>query len=709
MEIKKRTGFCRGFHLLLLSLILIGAALTGCAGKEAAPEEMAIGALLSLTGDWASNGQSCNAALGLAVEDVNDYLSKVGADIRMKLVIEDTETDPALALEKLKTLAQEGIKIIIGPQTSLEVQSVRDYADQNNILLISPSSTAPSLAISGDTLFRFCPDDSRQAEALAAFMWQDDIRAVVPIWRGDNWGNELASATKSSFDSLGGRVLEGISYVPSTGDFSSDLIALSARVEDAVAAYGTEAVAVHLISLEEASTILNEVAGYPVLSSVKWYGSDGAALSKEIINDEVAAQNAVSQGFVCPIYGEGRTDSYALIRNRIENEIERRPDVYALASYDAVWVAAQVYLATGATEDTVVLKEALQQVTQTYYGTTGWMALNQAGDRKFADYDFWAVGQDGEIFQWNHVARYQIDPGSAARLVVDLSFPTMAINIITGWLGGSEQFLNSISAEAEKVLGVPVVVVNKVGNDGADATQAFQTSPADGYTLINMIDFHSADFASGKTDINPATDWIPILIGNIAITQIHIRADETRYSNFDELVAYAKANPELKVATVGSALDLEGLYVASLEQAFGIQLEEVSYERSAERYASLVGGQTDLLIEQPGDIKGFLDSGEFTPILTLWEERVKGFENVPTAKEKGAELPPLLRTRGLALPKNTPPDRVESLKDGFQSAFESDGFQKHLEENLLNLIPYPEDPVAFMQEQVEIYRQIYST
>ena len=709
MEIKQRPGFYRVFHLFLIFVLLIGVASAGCAGKKAAPEEVTIGALLNLTGDGASGGESANAALKLASEDVNDYLSEVGADIKIKIVIEDTGTDPALALEKLKILAKNGIKVVIGPQTSLEIESVKDYADRNNILLISPSSTAPSLAISGDNLFRFCPDDTHQAKALAALMWQDNIRAVVPMWRDDNWGDELASATKADFDSLGGRVLEGIKYAPSTKDFLSELSALSARVEESAAAYGTKAVAVHLISLDEAAVILNQVPGHPVLSSVKWYGSDGAALSREIVGNEQSAQSAGAVGFACPIYGEGKNDRYALIQTRIQNEIKRRPDAYALAGYDAAWVATQAYLAAGVTGTLAALKKAILQVSQSYYGTTGWMVLNPAGDREFADYDFWAVLQEGNAFQWQHVARYQIDPDLSSRLMTDLSFPSKPVRIITGWLGGSEQFLKAVSAEAEKVMGVPVVLVNKVGNDGMDATQEFQTSPADGYTLINTIDFHCADFASGKTDINPATDWIPILTGNIAITQIYIRADESRYSNWDELVAYAKANPELKIATVGSPLYLEGLYISGLEQAFGMGFQQVSYERSAERYASLVGGRTDLLIEQPGDIKEFLDSGKFKPVLTLWKERVKGFENVPTAKEEGANLAALLRIRGLALPKDTPPDRVESLREGFRLAFKSNGFQRHLEENLLNLISYPEDPASFMEEQVKVYQKMYSS
>jgi branched-chain amino acid transport system substrate-binding protein len=45
-------------------------------------------------------------------------------------------------LEKLKNLAAKGVRIVIGPATSADVQEVEDYADKNGILIISPSSTA---------------------------------------------------------------------------------------------------------------------------------------------------------------------------------------------------------------------------------------------------------------------------------------------------------------------------------------------------------------------------------------------------------------------------------------------------------------------------------------------------------------------------------------------------------------------------------------
>ena len=80
---------------------------------------------------------------------------------------------------------------------------------------------------------------------------------------------------------------------------------------------------------------------------------------------------------------------------------------------------------------------------------------------------------------------------------------------------------------------------------------------------------------------------------------------------------------------------------------------------------------------------------------------------MPTAAEKGDDFTPLLRMRGLAAPKGTPQERIDYLKEILQSTFNSEGFQEYLRENSLDLVPYPDDPVAAVREQVETYRQLY--
>ena len=81
------------------------------------------------------------AALQIAVKDVNTYFSKINSTTRIELIVKDTQTNPAISLEMLKQLAAKNVKIVIGPATSAELQAIRKYADENGILLISPSST----------------------------------------------------------------------------------------------------------------------------------------------------------------------------------------------------------------------------------------------------------------------------------------------------------------------------------------------------------------------------------------------------------------------------------------------------------------------------------------------------------------------------------------------------------------------------------------
>ena len=99
------------------------------------------GAILPLSGISSSLGEAEEVALQIAVKDVNTYFSKINSTTRIELILKDTQTNPAISLEMLKQLA------VIGPATSAELQAIREYANENGILLISPSSTAPSAAI----------------------------------------------------------------------------------------------------------------------------------------------------------------------------------------------------------------------------------------------------------------------------------------------------------------------------------------------------------------------------------------------------------------------------------------------------------------------------------------------------------------------------------------------------------------------------------
>ena len=388
-------------------------------------QSITLGALLPLTGASSSLGESEDAAIKIAIKNVNEYFSKSNSHTRVGLIVEDTQTNPTISLEKLKDLAARGVRIVIGPGTSAEIQEVKDYADKNGILLASPSSTAPSLAVPGDNIFRFIPDDTHQAQAVSKKMWQDGVRIVVPIWRTDVYGDDLLNATKYNFHLLGGKVVDGVGYIPRTGDFSAslnrinfmiwdqDLRSLSFKISQAVAQYGADKVGVYLVAFDEVVPIFIEAENQPGLAMVKWYGSDGSALNDKLVRNIEAAMFAAKTGFVNPIYGVDNNNSYKfrLVDNQIQKAIGRVPRSYAEVAYDAFWVAALTENITGGTKDVNSLKKTFLQISNSYAGITGDTSLNEAGDRKHGDYDFWAIRSNNSDnqshFAWALVSRFQ--------------------------------------------------------------------------------------------------------------------------------------------------------------------------------------------------------------------------------------------------------------------------------------------------------------
>ncbi len=352
-----------------------------------------IGALLPLTGTLSSFGESAEASLRLAVDDVNNQLAKSGSSSRVGLVIEDTKTDPNVAREKLKDLASKGIRIVIGPSTSAAVAAVKEYADENGILIVSSSSTAPSLAISNDNVFRFVPDDTHQAEALAKQMWDEGTRVVIPIWRSDVFGNNLQSLLKEKFEKLGGKILDGIGYSPPVGNFAAslhrinfivweqELRSLNQKVNDAVSQYGAEKVGVYIVAFDEIVPIMIQANRHQELQSVSWYGSDGSAQNEGLIKNIEAAEFAVKTNFLNPIYRVEASDSFKKLEERIVEEIHSAPRSYAEVAYDEFWIAALTLkdIIALQQDDIGSLKEAFINTANSYVGVTGRTELNDAG------------------------------------------------------------------------------------------------------------------------------------------------------------------------------------------------------------------------------------------------------------------------------------------------------------------------------------------
>jgi branched-chain amino acid transport system substrate-binding protein len=104
------------------------------------------------------------------------------------------------------------------------------------------------------------------------------------------------------------------------------------------------------------------------------------------------------------------------LQQRIRARLGREPDAFAFLAYDALWVATLAYVETGGADQPEGLKKALTQTAASYFGASGWTTLNEAGDRAFGNFDFWAVREENGSFQWQRVAQYLGSSGTVLRL-----------------------------------------------------------------------------------------------------------------------------------------------------------------------------------------------------------------------------------------------------------------------------------------------------
>src|SRR5438874_547650 len=358
-----------------------------------------IGVLATLTGSGFTLGQDTVAALQIAEEQLEaDAISQHGG-YRFKFFVRDTQHDPSKALEAIKDLDRRGVQIIIGPQTSSEVAMIKPYADAHNILVISQGSTAHSLAIPEDNIFRLCPDDTLEAAAIVALISHDGIQTIVPLWRNDAGNNGLHDSVKAQFEALGGTVASGFRYEPTTTDFTAAITSITSQI-----GAGGSTIAVYLAAFDEVVDIFHAAQSNLTLSTTMWYGSDGVALSAALTGDATAAAFAESVDYPNPIFGlpDSLQSEWQPIADEIEARTGIKPDAFALSTYDALFVIQRALEDVGDLKNFVDFKTAFVSEADAYSGITGSTALNSAGDRANGDFDFWAVRND----TWVRIGTY---------------------------------------------------------------------------------------------------------------------------------------------------------------------------------------------------------------------------------------------------------------------------------------------------------------
>lgn len=375
-----------------------------------AEQQIPVTALLSLTGDWSNLGIASKAAAEIAVEEINADFESRGLPYRFTLNVCDTKLNPSLALSCLSSAVANNHRLILGPQSSAEVAAIKQVADSCGLLVVSQGSTASTLSIANDAVFRYCPGDQIEGAAITNTMYSSGKRAIVTVARNDAGNLGLQSSVGTHFQSLGGTVVSAGSYATNDTDFTAILGTVRNQIVSFSSTYTTSQIGVYLASFDEAIRIFHQAAGDPVLAGVNWYGGDGFIKDGNLINDTAAAGFAVATAFFSPEFGLPVTAQavWQPLVTRIISRCGQQPDAFAIAAYDALKVMAKTVAANnGIPAAGATLQSSFFSQSNQYDGATGMVMLNAAGDRASGSFDYWGLTYSNGSYSWLKVGQSQ--------------------------------------------------------------------------------------------------------------------------------------------------------------------------------------------------------------------------------------------------------------------------------------------------------------
>ena len=344
--------------------------------------DVLLGSLAPVTGNAYRYGLEVRAASELAVSDFNEYLAMRGEMWSLRPVQLDTRTDPAAALSALETLNRQNVKLVDGPAIDVIDRSVLDYANANDMVLVSCCSSVPSNAIPGDSLFRLLPDQRKHADAIVRAITTSpgtDVRHVVPVGIDSPWAAELIEAARGGLGSRGVSVSETIAY--SIDGIPAAAASLAQEVSQAVNARGGDAsaVAVLYVGFGEGPLFLKAAAVHYVLDDVRWFGADQNTASPNVADDPVSAAFAHKVRFT--VVQPSVPDNSGLVGHIHEHlkSLGIEPSPYSSYAYDTVWLLGLSILYAQSSEPADVLQQ-IKPTAMQYVGAIGSTELNENGD-----------------------------------------------------------------------------------------------------------------------------------------------------------------------------------------------------------------------------------------------------------------------------------------------------------------------------------------
>ncbi|WP_278535504.1 Bug family tripartite tricarboxylate transporter substrate binding protein [Delftia acidovorans] len=252
--------------------------------------------------------------------------------------------------------------------------------------------------------------------------------------------------------------------------------------------------------------------------------------------------------------------------------------------------------------------------------------------------------------------------------------------------GSSDVQARMLADRLSRLWGQPVVVENKPGAGGHLGGRYVADQPADGYTLmVGSIGLHAAYGVYGKLAYDPARD-LRVVTVLAEMPHVVVATPSLAASNLAELTALAKKAPgtvNFGSAGVGSSVHMMGeLYKLQA----GAPIVHVPYRGSSAALNDLLGGQIQLMFENPPTVLSHIRGGKLKALAVTGSQRLPALPDVPTAAESGLKDYVATSWTTVAVSSKVPEAIVKKLNDDIRKVVATPEFRKGLQEQGMSAV-----------------------
>lgn len=349
--------------LAVMSVVLLMATLfVSCSKSESSSEEIKVGFVGPLTGDYANYGTLCKQAVEMAIEEINAKGGVSGKQI--KLYAEDSEGDSQKALAATEKLSSsDKVCAIIGPILTGETFSVAERVQQEGLVIITPSASHKDITAIGDYIWRTTPSDGLQG-VVAGKYWSQVLgyKKLAVLYAKNDYSQGLYESMAESFVEEGGEIVATETFMVGDKDFKTQLTKL--KNTDAEAIYIPDYTTEMAQILEQASQLQ---VNKPFLSGDGFLSEEIYTLAGQYTDGVVYTASAqVEESNSAKEFKEKYTAKYGV-----------GPDSFATNAYDATYILASVIEKVGT--DRKAIKEGMKEVKD-FVGVNGVINFDEQGD-----------------------------------------------------------------------------------------------------------------------------------------------------------------------------------------------------------------------------------------------------------------------------------------------------------------------------------------